>query len=304
MNASGLSDLTGSPPMVASCANGGTLSKYSMQAASSPLTHQISAQSVPLTPTTSSSAWSNSTDDAATEIVSYPAPIPQFSIPIRDVLRKGDKRQLMLLYSEFISEAAVFYLQYLPSDTGKAKVSYENIGRSLVEAFPVLAVTDSKTSWTYLNGKLSSAVRNSRCRMKRKLSSSPCLPTVVQQTKKAKMACIVSVAKEKLGEDEYIEKTAVLKKELLKSSPDMEHVKLLLEATYLNRREWIKNTSSNDLRLKEVLQQFPAFNNNEFLLNELWLQLSQNCLEAFTGQFLGHFNSNLFYKFALCVLLY
>ena len=50
------------------------------------------------------------TSSDAVEIVPYPAPLPQFSVPIRNVLRSGDKKQLMLLYSEAISEAAKFYL--------------------------------------------------------------------------------------------------------------------------------------------------------------------------------------------------
>ena len=122
-------------------------------------------------------------------VIQYPAPMPSFSIPVRDVLRKEDKKQLMLIYSDVISEAATFYMQLLPSDTGKAKISYENIGRSCVEAFPVLAVADSKTAWTYFNCKLSSAIRNTRSRLKRKLWS-PGKNSVMQKKRRQRFRCV------------------------------------------------------------------------------------------------------------------
>ncbi len=244
--------------------------------------NELVAGSSPLTPTASINT-----------VIQYPAPIPSFSIPVRDVLRRGDKKQLMLIYSDIISEAATFYMQLLPSDTGKAKVSYENIGRSCVEAFPVLAVADSKTSWTYFNTKLSSAIRNTRCRLKRKLWSAP-VDSAMQKKAKTKFS-MCAVVKTMLSDKDYSEKKNLMAKELLKTTVDEEHVKLLLTATYINRREWIKNASSEELRLKEVLLQFPAFSKTEFILHELWIILEgENRLDNFCGKMILYDHCNYF----------
>lgn len=61
------------------------------------------------------------------------------------------------------------------------------------------------------------------------------------------------------------------------------HVKLLIKATHLNRREWIKTTLSTDLRLKEVLVQYPVFGSPDYLLHELWLSLDCNKYASFCG---------------------
>ena len=220
------------------------------------------------------------TSSDAVEIVPYPAPLPQFSVPIRNVLRSGDKKQLMLLYSEVISEASTFYFQILPSETGKAKISYENIGRTLVEAYTILAVNDNKISRTFLNGKLSSHIRNSRSRIKRKLK--PDTPTGTPD-QKAKKMCSVKVQTLKLSDDEYNYKLEALNREVAKASPDTEHIKLLLSATYVNRRDWIKHTPSSELRLKDALKAFPAFNQSRFVLYELWLILDDDRMESFKG---------------------
>jgi hypothetical protein len=85
------------------------------------------------TPTSSLRSDTESDGDLNLPTILYPAPVPQFSASIKDVLRKGDKKQLLLIFSEMIAEAALFYLPLLPSDTARAKVFFENVGRSLVE---------------------------------------------------------------------------------------------------------------------------------------------------------------------------
>ena len=272
--------------------------------------NSVSTPSVPSPVTLPTSSSSNEliavnapvTPTASVDIViQYPAPIPSFSIPVRDVLRKGDKKQLMLIYSDVISEAATFYMQLLPSDTGKAKISYENIGRSCVEAFPVLAVADSKTAWTCFNSKLSSAMRNIRSRLKRKLWS-PGENSVMQKKAKTTLS-MCAVVKTMLSDKDYSEKKNLMAKELLKTTIDEEHVttideehvKLLLTATYINRRKWIKNASSEELSLKEVLFQFPAFSKTEFILHELWMILEGgNRLDNFFGKFILYDHCNYF----------
>jgi hypothetical protein len=146
----------------------------------------------------------------------------------------------------------------------------------------VLAVTDSKSSWSYVNNKLSSAKRNTRCRLKRKLQGTPKSDNDTKKQQKTKLSCVVSV-KEKLSQKEYDEKRETLKKEAQNGVPDEEHMKLLLEATYLNRREWLKTTPSKDLRLKEVLQQYPVFGTSEMIACELWLQLGECRHDSFIG---------------------
>ena len=46
-----------------------------------------------------------------------------------------------------------------------------NIGKTVIENFPVLSVANNQNPWTYFNDKLSSALGNVRCRLKCKLTS-------------------------------------------------------------------------------------------------------------------------------------
>ena len=90
-------------------------------------------------------------------------------------IKSNDKAQVFKLHSEIINEVAKFYKPILPSSTEKAKVSFQNIGKSVVEAFPVLAVSGEQVSYAYFNKTLSAAIRNMRSRIKRKMSSTSLL---------------------------------------------------------------------------------------------------------------------------------
>lgn len=209
-----------------------------------------------------------------------------YSKPIKDVLMKGDKKLLMSVYSDVILETAAFYLPMMPTNTGKAKASFESIGRTLVETYPVLAVTEgSNSSWAVLNGKISQAIRNARCRIKRKLSvaASNSSPSTSKPKKYASSSIDVTVVKEKLEEEEFKEKIESLKRESLKEQPDHVHIRLLLGATYLNRREWLQNSPSSKLRLKEVLELYPCFKMPQHLQFELWQIVKKNKSDSFVG---------------------
>jgi len=68
--------------------------------------------------------------------ISYPAPLPRFSAPIVHVLKDGNKTKVMLLYSDIIKEACAFYSAICPSQTGLAKQSLLNVGKTVTENFP------------------------------------------------------------------------------------------------------------------------------------------------------------------------
>ncbi len=107
------------------------------------------------------------------QIITYPAPLPQFSPTIEGVLASGSKSQVMNIYNEIVKEAKTFYTPMMPTDTFKAKASYANVGKTVIEKYPVLSVSDgrpgSPTPWSFFTGKLSSYMRNGRCRLKHKL---------------------------------------------------------------------------------------------------------------------------------------
>lgn len=48
-----------------------------------------------------------------------------------------------------------------------------NIGCSMVEKYPVLAVSGYRNPWSYVKDKLSSSLRNARSKIKRKLEVNP-----------------------------------------------------------------------------------------------------------------------------------
>lgn len=205
---------------------------------------------------------------------------------MRQALLQGNKKDVLAIYSEIVSQAAAFYLPIMPMETGRAKASFENVGRWLVEKFPVLAVTDNnKSSWAVVNGRISQAMRNARCSVKRKLNnpSSHEDKKLKKEAKKSTVSVRVSV-REMLSLEEYNDKKEELKKEALKSTPDDEHLKLLLEATHINRREWLTNNPSTKLRLKDVMEQFPVFGNVNFIIIELWMILGgEDQRSSFTG---------------------
>ena len=75
----------------------------------------------------------------------------------------------------------------MPTDSGQAKCSFEAIGRTMTEKYPVLATSDAKVAWCFFNSKLSSALRNMRCRIKGKISD----PASVVHSKKRQMLHVV-----------------------------------------------------------------------------------------------------------------
>ena len=104
-----------------------------------------------------------------------------------------------------------------------------------------------------------------------------------------------AVVKTMLSDKDYSEKKNLIAKELLKTAVDEKHVKLLLTATNINRCKWIKNASSEELRPKEVLFQFPAFSKTKFILYELWMILEGgNRLDNFFGKFILYDHCNYF----------
>lgn len=97
-------------------------------------------------PSTSSKLPSN--DPVSVSIVEYPAPIPKFSVAIQQLLSIGNKVKVMQIYGDIIKEACCFYSSLCPIETAKAKLSLANIGRTIVEKYPTLAVADYQNPWT------------------------------------------------------------------------------------------------------------------------------------------------------------
>jgi hypothetical protein len=143
----------------------------------------------------------------------------------------------------------------------------------------VLAVADNKSMWSYFNNKLSSAIRNMRTRTKRKLNS----PVQNSAKKKISIPVVVKVSMELLSEDDYKKKKADLKSASSKDSPDLQHISLLVAATFPNRRKWIDESSSVDLRLHKVLEIFPCFKTACCLIQELKLLHGNESVENFPG---------------------
>jgi len=209
--------------------------------------------------------------------ISYPAPLPPFSPPIAQVLKDGNKTKVMLLYSDIIKEACAFYSAICPSQTGLAKQSLLNVGKTVTENFPVLSVADHPNPWTYFNDKLSSALRNTRCRLKRKLAS----PTAAVTTPKSLR--IIQPVMQEVSEEVYKRHVGELKREAVKAKPDMNHMKFLLQQTHHNRRAWIDTKSSAELRLATVVDEYPCFRMPEMLLEEFRLFKGAAVVDNFAG---------------------
>jgi len=182
----------------------------------------------------------------------------------------------MLVYSDVIKESCAFYSGICPSETSAAKQSMMNIGKTVIENFPVLAVAEHQNPWSYFNDKLSSALRNARCRLKRKLaspnpsSSAPKLLRVVEPV-------------QELTEEVYYRHVAELKREASKTNPDVNHMKVLLQQTHRNRRAWIDSKPSVELRLAAVLQEYPCFRIPALLVEEFRLFKGNDVVDKFAG---------------------
>jgi len=234
------------------------------------------------------------TDDADMPVIPYPASLPQFSPPVADVLKAGVKSQVMLIYTEIVKESMLFYMNKLPTDTARAKLSLANIGRTVIERYPVLAVSDRQQPWSYFNEKLSMYLRNARNRIKHKLSSRP--------VKVAKLA-VPHVASEQLSDEQYEEHITNVKLEMSKKEPNIDHLKELAHATYVRRRSWIDSTPSHDLRLTGVLDKFPCFKLPDLLLQELSLMKGEEKVSGFEGAIL-FLLSNSLHSSNCCVVLH
>jgi len=237
----------------------------------------------------------NSDVNESSSVISYPAPLPVFPQVIEDALKSQSKKDVLLIYGEIITESARFYCPMMPTDSGLAKQAFDYIGRTLTEKYPVLAVPEAKVKWSYFNGKLSSALRNMRCRIKRKLHG----PSSDTKAKKQYIASVsdnalVITPAKKLSHEAYMAKVERIKTENAKEKSDQQHLKLLLHETFVNRREWINSKPSTELPLKEILNIYPCFHNSEFILNELWMSLGENKENSFKG--------NCTTQYTLCLL--
>jgi len=184
----------------------------------------------------------------------------------------------MLIYSDIVKESMMFYANIIPVETARAKLSMANIGRSMIERYPVLSVSDRSQPWSHFNDKLSSYLRNARSRIKHKLEmSSPRAMKMVKMSRPAKYQAIT--------ESEYSQFVTELKAEATKRSPDLEHSKELLISTFQHRRTWIDNTPSDKLTMSSILEVFPCFKIPTMLLEELTLIKGQESVSGFDGMF-------------------
>jgi hypothetical protein len=224
--------------------------------------------------------------------ITYPAPLPKFSQSLEDVLRSGIKSRVMLVYGEIVKEASTFYSSIVPTETARAKVSMAHIGRTMTKQYPALAVADRSNPWTHFNEKLSSYLRNGRNRIKKKLGCSDS-----EQKQKsmslAKVAAVAVVPKH-ISTEEYLKYISDIKTETAKRTQDMNHLKQLLFLTYMNRRAWIDETPSSQLRLSTVLETFPCFRYQELLVEELAVFKGRDTVDGFPGEM----------YIMLCVIIY
>jgi len=185
----------------------------------------------------------------------------------------------MMIYTDIVKEASAFYSSICPAETAAAKISMSNIGKTLVEQFPVLAVSGHQNPWSYFNDKLSSALRNTRCRMKRKLAGLP--PGSTSQV--PKKLRVIQPPTDEISEDAYARHVAALKAEACKTRPDLTHMKSLLHQTHVNRRKWIDGKPSTELRLATVLEEYTCFHNPEMLLEEFRFFKGSDVVDKFAG---------------------
>ena len=70
--------------------------------------------------------------------VPYPAPLPPFSMTVKEVIQ-SELIHKTLNWNQLLLESAFFYLALLPSSEGPARISYNNIGRTLFEKYPAIS---------------------------------------------------------------------------------------------------------------------------------------------------------------------
>ena len=208
-------------------------------------------------------------------IINYPAPLPKFSPAIETALLSGNKGQIFTVYNDIIKQAKNFYDSLLPKDNYKAKLSYASIGKTMIKKYPVLSVSDGRpgsVSWNHFTTKLSSFMRNYRCRIKHKLqSASTSTSAANDKVRKTTSQCRISPLPclPDLSEEDYERHIGEIKKKIRSKISSEHHLKELLFQTHNKRREWINTWSSNDLTLLQVLEKFPCFYNSNLLINEL-----------------------------------
>ena len=217
-------------------------------------------------------------------VLTYPTPLPKFSPILENALEHGPKSKIISGYSEIIKECVVFYSSLCSNESAKAKITNENIGRTLTEKYPLLSSSDGHKPWSFFNLKLSEAMRNSRGRIKKKLDGQV-TPTSSKQRKTLLQAVLVqpSIHKIELNEVDYDEHVNEIKREMSKTVPSAHHLTELVKVTFHKRREWINGTSSHDLRTGLIINKFPCFRRLDMAEEELKL-LGLKVLE-FKGKF-------------------
>jgi len=136
----------------------------------------------------------------------------------------------------------------------------------MTEKYPVLAVSDAKVKWEYFNSKLSLALKNMRCQVKRKFHPSG-------HSKKVRYEKAVVMAQLKKTENEaYNTKVELMKAKYQKANPDLEHIKLeiIQHETSVNHRQWMDSKPSTKLSQK-ILDDYPFFHHPECIFAELWV---------------------------------
>lgn len=215
-------------------------------------------------------------------VISYPAPLPKFSKPIADVLSCGVRSRVMLVYSDIVRECQQFYMALLPSNTARAKLSMNNIGRTITEQYPVLAMPDRPNAWTHFNEKLSSYIRNARSRIRHKLSNPSSMSRPVAVAQLPSMPDGASCSKN-CTEEDYICHVDEMKKEFLKKDRDEQHILELLKITHTKRRKFIDSTPSVELRMSEILEKFPVFSMPSMMVEELRLMKDVAKVDRYDG---------------------
>ena len=66
-------------------------------------------------------------------IIPNPASLPTFSPTIESLLSSGNKGKVLVIYNEIVKEAKSFYANMIPREAARAKLSYSNLGRSMIE---------------------------------------------------------------------------------------------------------------------------------------------------------------------------
>ena len=98
----------------------------------------------------------------------------------------------------------------------------------------------------------------------------------------AKVANVHEPSREQ-SEAEYSRYISEIKAESAKRVPDVEYLKELALITYRNRRSWIDNTPSSELRMASIFETFPCFTISELLLEEMALFKGRHTVSDFEG---------------------